>query len=530
MKNDYTVSAYPNFSPDSIFTKPTYNLNKWLDSMREIYSKTYLGVPFKEALSSITSGWNTVEKRDFETWLSYYQSGNQSKYKTAQFYVNDNIPGYLIPNAVQQKIPSPIIPDFNEVAEAAQAERQVKNEKENKRNLMEEQRKKIIGRLHAAIKHLTAYEGHLLAGEEFSKLLDGMYELLKQIQTVNKVSLSNQLYYDLIIRQSNILSRSGYARSARFLTKFAQNTPGKMDFTQGVMPIASKIGDGVAGSLESPNPSIEALTATVPVELETPTVETAKETDPLDEMLENLNTGGITDENFSYDDNEIDDEVSLDDDLLVEAQMQPSAQQTAQRQNAAPQMPPTTPSPSQSITTEPTAEDMEVLLPKEQIPEEPEKNIDAIINSALSSITVQDAVNKLESVISIFRNRQISREITTIDIMLNKLGLASLFPELGEIIQKNLEANSYVLSRLEKIISQLNGTLAISNIDLTPDNDNIGAAQNIKDSIISKQEKEKKNKEMRKQLEDETLISELPNANIPITQQLSQTPQPTVIS
>ena len=47
------------------------------------------------------------------------------------FYVNDNIPGYLIPNIVQQKnVPSPIIPDFNEVADveraAVSAEQQAK--------------------------------------------------------------------------------------------------------------------------------------------------------------------------------------------------------------------------------------------------------------------------------------------------------------------------------------------------------------------------------------------------------------------
>lgn len=188
-------NAYPNFAPDSLYTKPVYSLNHWLEAMRELYTKIHFGNSYKEAFGSITDNWDPVERRDFEAWLEYYQSGNQNRYKKANFYVNDNIPGYFVPNSPNQ-VPSPI-PDLSEPVAAAQQDLREKLDKEQKRKLIEDQRKRIIGRLNAAIKHLTAYEGHLLAGSEFSSLLTSMYELLKQIQTVNKISLSNQLHYDL---------------------------------------------------------------------------------------------------------------------------------------------------------------------------------------------------------------------------------------------------------------------------------------------------------------------------------------------
>src|SRR5690606_25568830 len=112
------------------------------------------------------------------------------------------------------------------------------------------QRKKIISRLNAAVKHLTSYEGHMLAGDEFDKLLAGMYDIIKQVQTVNKVSLSNQLYYDLIIRQSNKLLNSGYNKSAKFLKKFAQNNVGMLD-ASGPMPFGSQDAGVAGGTLDN---------------------------------------------------------------------------------------------------------------------------------------------------------------------------------------------------------------------------------------------------------------------------------------
>lgn len=471
--------AYPNYIND-ISAKPIYNLNKWLDAMRDIYAKCHFGSSFKEAFGAITGNWNEVEKKDFETWLDYYQSDNHLKYKKANFYVNDNIPGYFIPNK-PQPVPPPI-PNLSAPTEVARVEVQEKIDKAEQRAKIEEQRKRIISRLHSAIKHLTSHEGHLLAGEEFDRLLSSMYEILKQFQTINKISLSNRLYYDLMVRQANKLELGGFKSSSSFLRKMAQHNVGSLD-ASGPIPIASTSGNGPAGgTLENPNPSVESLSSKVPEELK----EDPK--DPLDELLDNLETGGITDSNFSEDDLE----VSLDD-LKVEAQV----------------------APSQSISTVPVNtppvpnDELEVSLqPQETVKNE--KDIDAILDGAFSNITVQDVIDKLDNIISIFRNRQLSRELMIIDFMLHKLGLVSLFPELAESNQRLLDSNQYVLSRLEKIYSQLNGTISVSTIDLeTEPSVTNPEALDIKEQISDKQEKDKNNKELRKKLENEDLNQEV---------------------
>lgn len=521
-------NAYPNFAPDSIFIKPVYNLNKWLEAMREIYAKLHFGTPFKESLGQVTSAWDTVERKDFATWLEYYQSGHQGRYKKAQFYTNENILGYLVPN--QKSVP-PVIPDFNHlemtpapiVETPEQRAEKKKLEQDEKRAKMEDIRKKIVGRLHAAIKHLTTHEGHMLAGPELNGLLTSLYALLQQIQTVNKISLSNQLYYDLMIRQANKLANDGFARSARFLTKFAQNAPAaRMDMAQGPTPIASQTGDGVAGTLENPNPSVESLSAPVPPALQEPQPEPEKEEekDPLDEVMENLNTGGITDKNFSTDENDL-SEITLDDDFVIEAQLAPPAPQTPPQAFPAPPMASKPPAPESF-----PQEDMEVSLPEvapeEEVKEQsrngkqapPDKDIDAIINSALSSISIKDVVRKIEDVNAIFQNRTIARELSIIDLMLSNLGLSSYFNNLSEIIQKNHEASNYSISRLSDILTKLRGAISPDSIDLTEEPQANPEVQQLQNRLQTQKDKEENRREMRKQIQDNALSEELQDQGI----------------
>ena len=119
-------NAYPNYAPDSIFIKPVYNLNKWLEAMREIYTKVHFtGISFKECFGNITSNWDEVEKRDFQSWMQYYQADNQNKYKKAfagngNFYVSQDIPGYFIPNP--PKVPSPVVQYVSEPIASVQSD------------------------------------------------------------------------------------------------------------------------------------------------------------------------------------------------------------------------------------------------------------------------------------------------------------------------------------------------------------------------------------------------------------------------
>jgi hypothetical protein len=520
-------NAYPNYAPDSIFTKPVYDLNKWLGAMREIYTKVHFGgVTFKECFGTVTSNWNEVEKQDFSAWMQYYQSETQNKYKKAfaNFYVNDNIPGYFLPNA--PNAPPPVVPDASQPLVTVKSDVQEKVDKEERRKRVEDQRKKIIGRLHAAVKHLTSHDGQLLAGAEFEKLLSSLYEIIKQVQTVNKISLSNRLYYDLIIRQANKLAYDGYDESARFLTKFAQNTQGALPLGQNPPGVASALGDGVAGTLGNSTPSPNALAAPIPPALEEP-----KEKTPLDELLENLETAGLTDTNMSEDDEEDLDEVevTLENELMVEAQMAPEVA-------PKPQLVPETPAASAPIlnpTSVPSSipqEELEVTLPEkedEDVGAGQSSGIDTIIDTALSSITVKDVVRKIEDINAIFQNRTIARELSIIDLMLSTLGLSSYFNNLSEIIQKNHEASNYSISRLSDILTKLRGAMSDETITLTEEPTVITDPhiKAIQDKLENQKSKEQNRKQMRKQLQNNELEEQMQRQNEPAIELAPQVPQ-----
>lgn len=472
--------AYPNFGEPEVLSKPLYNLNKWLDAMRQIYSQMHFGEGRHTATKNIVGNWDKTEQRDFGKWMNYYEGNNHQKYKiaNANFYVNDNIPGYFVPNPAPKSAPSPV-PDISEPASIVNQTIQTQLDKEQKRKIVEEQRKRIISRLNAAVRHLTAREGHMLAGNEFDRLLSSLYDLIKQFQTINKISLSNQLFYDLIVRQANKLDNSGFGKSSKFLKKFADVT-GDIDLKQSPLPITSK--PDMGGTLENPAaPSADLLTVSPPGEHN-------EEKDPLDELLENLETSGLTDLNSSSDE-EI-DEITLDE-LIAEAQMMPAP--AAIKPHVLP-----------------SEEDLEVSLP-ENVQRAQSKDIDSKIDIALSNVTIQDVIKKIEGVTAIFQNRAIARELSVIDLMLSTLGLSSYFSNtLSEIIQKSHEGHNYSMSRLSDMLTKLRGAVVKDNVDLIEDP--VAQAPEIKQiqqRLENQKNKEEKAKEMRKQIQQNELVKEM---------------------
>jgi hypothetical protein len=333
------------------------------------------------------------------------------------------------------------------------------------------------------------------------------------------------LYYDLIIRQANKLGSNGYTQSARFLTKFAQNTQGALPLGQNPPGVASLPGDGVAGTLGNSTPSPNALAAPPPEELEEP-----KEKGPLDELLENFETAGLTDINMSEDKEDELDEVSLEDEITIEAQMAPSpvlpTEQVAPPQIAAPTMP---------------QDDLEVSLPDEETAEVATDNdgpgIDAIIDSALSNITIKDVIRKIEDVNAIFQNRTIARELSIVDLMLSTLGLSSYFNNLSEIIQKNHEASNYSISRLSDILTKLRGAIADDPLPMAEQPTEVPPEiKAIQQKLENQRSKEENRRELRKQLQDDELAeqmeekrnpkpAEVPQAPVqPVTEEIAKTP------
>jgi hypothetical protein len=499
--------AYPN-NDGSIAARKSYDLGKWMAAMKDIYLKVHKGDSRHNAIALATSDWNQVEKVDFYDWLKFYESGAQNSYKMAQhnYYINDSIPDYFIPNPPKKDIPAPIKDISKDISTLPNEVLKLKQEvsAEEKRKRIEDQRRKLMGRLNSVEKLLASEEGYLLVGDELEKLLQTIYDLKIRIQKANKLSLSEKTYIDLLISKANYLAANNCKKSSNLLYKIAQNVPNG-NFNISGPPVVSKIDGGGFDGLENDIPKDLGKSP--------PNLEDGEESG-IDKFLEKLQTSGLTDlkeDDNKADDTEPGDEVDLEDDvdfdnhdfedeLVAEAQAIP-----AENQVKAPPKP---------------AKELEVS--EDEIPaKQNEKDFDALIDSAFSNITVQDVIIKLEQVSNIFKQRQFTRELTIIDLMLNKLGLSSFFTNLAEATNKSLDASTYILTRLDDIQSKLRGAIGSDSIDLEGNNMNIQDPEllKIRKNLQSSEQKEKDKKEMRKKVEDDQLLNkqkpELEVENVP---------------
>jgi hypothetical protein len=80
------------------------------------------------------------------------------------------------------------------------------------------------------------------------------------------------------------------------------------------------------------------------------------------------------------------------------------------------------------------------------------------------SISMDDAAKKLEVIAGTLSDRRVIRYLAEFDIMLDKLGIASLFPELAEAQSKLIESYSYALTRVTKMLGMLSNNKAIMEL------------------------------------------------------------------
>tara|TARA_B100000579_G_C22847676_1_gene865380 strand:+ start:3467 stop:4858 length:1392 start_codon:yes stop_codon:yes gene_type:complete len=93
-------------------------------------------------------------------------------------------------------------------------------------------------------------------------------------------------------------------------------------------------------------------------------------------------------------------------------------------------------------------------------------------------ITITDAADKLDQVASMLADRRVIRNLAEFDIMLDKLGIASMFPELAESQSKLIDAFGYALTRVTKMMGQLsNAQTLMVKTDVIP-----GSSQASEDS------------------------------------------------
>lgn len=526
---DFKAEAYPN--NDFYINIPgQHDTQKWLNTVKNIYQQEKEGISRVTAIKRSTYGWNIIETFDFLNWLKYYESGDHLKYKFAQLWYENGEPGYFLhikKDPVQEQ-PAPSISgkDIGLANDHAEAEA-AKNER---KQVIEKQRNKIIGRLDSAEKLLRSPDGQIFSGKEFETLLEAIYQLKKKIQMINKISTSQRLYDDLIVREANILNKKGFIKASEVLYSLAENIP------TAVSPgdPAGPGNPGAPGGLPSMGPGMpqNAPSSTVPGSVPNdnspqdlkqliPAEKKQKEDkkpEGIEEFLEGMNTSKFTTE---QDQEAEDDLLEVSDvldvlevsDLETTAQVAPIDEPLTTVPAPAPLSPTEAPLPVEKVKTDAPKDKLVHEKPLEVSEEDLEnKNdmsisqFDKKVDEVFSNINVQDIIDKLEDLSKIFKTREVPRQLSVVDMMLDSIGLASFFPQLSEATNKALESNNYISTRVEDILSKLRGQVTTKDIDLRGDNTlEKEEVIPLKNKLKQDEEKEKNRKQQRKEQEQADL-------------------------
>jgi hypothetical protein len=139
------------------------------------------------------------------------------------------------------------------------------------------------------------------------------------------------------------------------------------------------------------------------------------------------------------------------------------------------------------------------------------------MDEMLKGVTVADIVAELEDISKDYKTRSQPRRLSKVDMMLDSVGLASMFPSLSEAQNKALEANNYISTRVDDILSKLRGAMAGSDKPAGPVPDRPDVA-GIKGKLQNDQDKEKQRKQQRKEQADAELVGgegkETPNVEM----------------
>jgi hypothetical protein len=511
-----------------------HDTQKWLQAIKDVYYGERNGVNRSQALKKAVSGWQITEIYDFLNWLRFYQERTHLKYKVAQFFYGDADNNYLIPVKQERSLPGTPQPNGSDIDDAKDI---ISNElsKSQKKQIISKQRFKIISRLDSAEKLLRTDEGQFFAGKELEFLLKSIYDLKMKIQSMNKISTSTNMYVDMIIRESNILNKNGFYKAASMLTTIAEEektekqkanptltatpsgdpsgagkpgTPGTIPFesadatevpapdsTKGV-PGTSNMQQGAPGTN---TPSIESIAPPVPAQK-------PEELMPkgIAEFMKNLD---------GVDDNTADIEVmDSDDELIVEAQADP----------IAPATPIQAPIPEKPLEVK----ENEITAKPEESLETPAKDIDKMLSAVFSNITVNDVIAKLEDIAKFYKTREMPRQLSMVDMLLDHLKLATYFPGLAEANNKALEANNYISTRIEEVLSKLRGAVKTREIDTQ---DNIfhkisPEVESTREALQKQEDKEKSKKQIKKELEEQALEAATMTPEVEMPEEIAPPP------
>lgn len=411
-----------------------YNIDKWKQLFSKIYSLSSSGYDYNEAFKFATAEMDDLEKHDFRHWLKFYQEQNHMKYKMAQNFPMSNVDPMSM-------FPAPKEPDTS------------------KDDIIKKKINSIVSRLQSAEKLATNPDVRDVLSKTLQiplyKWLEELHLIKRYIQTA-KISNAKTLD-DLIVKHAYKIHTLGYPVAAEEFKKFAQVAPA------GDAMVNSPVPSATAGPLPGIPIPTDPNAAGLPAPEMAPELSEALDGDedkknPLDKLVDNLNF------NDANDINDVLGPEGDDDDPL--ASIVVTAQEVNQmaQQPVAPQQRRIAPQPQKVVEPEEQEQFASTVM---------HKKTDDLIEAALGQVSVKDIIYRLESLVNLFRTREIPRQLAIVDLMMDHLNLSSFFPTLAEASSKTLESNQYALTRIEEILSKLKGSIKNTKdqqIDLLGDN------------------------------------------------------------
>ncbi len=488
--------AYPQ-DEQSLFVDSPHNINKWMKSMQEVYAISPL-LGWTQAFNKTTAGWDDMEKSDFKKWISFYQEDAHHKYKTAQLYLENG--GAFIPNIdhLKAKLPGrePDMSSFMVSQDINNAQ-----EKELQKAIVERKIQSLIGRLNSAEKIATNPQVQLalkkclhMGVDEWVSLLQ---KLKREIQLAPTRITSSNLIEDIIYKNANQAYARGYKGAARLLIKMAQVAPAtNIPAPGGIPPMTPGVTPGAVQPLAPKDPSSAAPNGDM--------VGTPDDKNAISEFLANINNADI----LNIEDEELDndgDEASI----TVTAQAVSGAEDLPLSPNPAPHPDPK-PRPPIAPATPAAPNTPELEVSEDEAPSELASGDP--FDQALSNVKVKDIVTRLEGIASMFKNRQIARQLSIIDLMMDKVGIAPFFPGLGEAMKSALESNQYCQTRVEEILAKLRGTITTpmsEHLEGEVSGQNDLEEDQIKSQLAQQEQAEQARKERRKMIQEQEEASSL---------------------
>ncbi len=458
--------AYPNKVSDVTPIK-NYDMTKWKTALNDILIRTRIYGNKTEAIEYITKGWTDMDEiKDFTRWVNREQNLNKL-YKSALVTENASVPIHMpyIPG-LSPRIPSDI----------SSASMDAKELKELHVNKIKQQ---ILSRINSIKKIISMQNSREFVGGDFNKIIDTLLGLERDILKIRTASM----FDDVIYRAKNYLEKEGCDDSVvTMIVKIAQLVPmdSELDLPAepGIedVPGSEQEGAEVSGD---PKQGAEAISQFVrnmkgyDSKSETPEAITEK-FDKIKQKYE-AKIGKKSSDQYGWFNIHTPELLwfekvaegignmmsTVNSNLIALGQLGEEGPEITTKPRAKPmreEIPITEPEPE----PEPEPELTEKVDIKEEIPLSKDVALESkkpipkdSIDDAFDDITISDVVSRLEALSRVFKNREIARQLSIIDLMLDKLGLSGFFPSLAEATRSALESNQYCQTRIDEVLSKL---------------------------------------------------------------------------